>query len=152
MEKRAFRSPSTMVGQLTYSIQHYSFICTQLNGSKYYVPLTIQLNLCYFFFFFFLHTNYQTVLLPTIQFSINQLFALRTLSDATTPGQSGPGSDGNERVLHIPQSSSIAEASLSDCLLSYTEHSLVVMGVGLTNYISTKMQSVYFTAPANRVR
>ena len=25
-----------------------------------------------------------------------------TLSDATTPGQSGPGSDGNEGVLRIP--------------------------------------------------
>ena len=30
-----------------------------------------------------------------------------TLSGATTPGQSGPGSDGNKEVLHIPQSSSI---------------------------------------------
>ena len=26
----------------------------------------------------------------------------RTLSGATTLGQSGPGSDGNEQVLHIP--------------------------------------------------
>ena len=26
----------------------------------------------------------------------------------TTPGQSGPGSSGNEGVLHIPQSSRIA--------------------------------------------
>ena len=31
----------------------------------------------------------------------------RTLSGATTPGQSGPESDGNEGVLRIPQSSSI---------------------------------------------
>ena len=31
----------------------------------------------------------------------------RTLSGATTPGQSGPGSDGNDGVLHFPQSSSI---------------------------------------------
>ncbi len=28
----------------------------------------------------------------------------RTLSSATTPGDSGPGSNGNEGVLHIPQS------------------------------------------------
>ena len=28
----------------------------------------------------------------------------RILSGATTPGQSGPGSDGNEAVLRIPQS------------------------------------------------
>ena len=38
------------------------------------------------------------------------------LSGATTPGQSGPGSDGNEGVLRIPQSSSIAGTSPSDCL------------------------------------
>ena len=43
----------------------------------------------------------------------------RSLSDANTPGQSGPGSDGNEGVLHILQSSSITEASPSDCLVSY---------------------------------
>ena len=34
----------------------------------------------------------------------------RTLSGATTTGQSGPGSNGNERVLNISQSSSITEA------------------------------------------
>ena len=28
-----------------------------------------------------------------------------TLTGATTPGQSGPGINGNERVLHIPQGS-----------------------------------------------
>ena len=49
----------------------------------------------------------------------------RTLSGATTPGQSGPGSNGNERVLHISQSSSITEASPSDCLMSYPGHLLV---------------------------
>ena len=37
---------------------------------------------------------------------------------------SGPGSDGNEGVLCIPQSSSITGASLSDCLVSYPGHSL----------------------------
>ena len=42
----------------------------------------------------------------------------RTLSSATTPGQSGPGNDGNEGLLHIPQSSSITGTSLSDCLVS----------------------------------
>ena len=34
-------------------------------------------------------------------------------SDATTPGQSGPGSDGNEGIHSISQSSSITGASLS---------------------------------------
>ena len=51
------------------------------------------------------------------------------LSGATTPGQSGPGSDGNKEVLHIPQSSSIARTSISDCLVSYPGHSLVGGGV-----------------------
>ena len=47
----------------------------------------------------------------------------RTLSGATTLGQSGPGSDGNEGVLHIPQSSNITGASPSDFLVSYRGHS-----------------------------
>ena len=49
----------------------------------------------------------------------------RTLSGATTLGQSGPGSDANEEVLCIPQSSSITGASPTDGLMSYSEHSLV---------------------------
>ena len=51
------------------------------------------------------------------------------LSGAITPGQSGPGSDGNEGVLRIPQRSSIAGTSSSDCLVSYPGHSLVGGGV-----------------------
>ena len=57
------------------------------------------------------------------QFSTFQLIN-RTLLNATTSGQSGPGSNGNERVFHIPQSSSITEASPSVCLVSYPRHSL----------------------------
>ena len=44
----------------------------------------------------------------------------RTLSDATTSGQSGPGSDGSEKVLHIPQGSSITGTS-PNCLVSYQD-------------------------------
>ena len=45
-------------------------------------------------------------------------------------GQSGPRSNVIEWVLRIPQSSSITEASLSDCLVSYPGHLLmVVVGV-----------------------
>ena len=70
--------------------------------------------------------NDQTVLFQAIQLSINHWFAPslnvkvhfkcskcsvwligRTLSGASIAGQSGAGSDGNEGVLHIPQSSSI---------------------------------------------
>ena len=71
--------------------------------------------------------NIKTVLSQTsTQFKCQTvLWAIeRTLSDATTPGYSGPGSDGNEGVLLIPQSSSISEASPSDCLVSYPGHSL----------------------------
>ena len=49
----------------------------------------------------------------------------RTLSGATTLGQSGPGSDGNEGVLRILQSSCITGNSPLDGLLSYPGHSLV---------------------------
>ena len=57
----------------------------------------------------------------------------RTQSTATTPGQSGPGGNGNEGVRHIPQISK-AGASLSDCLMSYPGHSLVgVLSTGQRN-------------------
>ena len=68
------------------------------------------------------------------------------LSGATTPGQRGPGSDGNKGVLHIPQSSSIAGTSPSDCLVSYPGHSLG------GSYPSAEKQSVYSTAPADWAR
>ena len=49
----------------------------------------------------------------------------RALSGATIPGQSGPGSNGNEEVLCIPQSSNITGTSPSNSLMSYPEHLLV---------------------------
>ena len=59
-----------------------------------------------------------------------------------TPGQSGPGSNANEEVLCIPQSSSITETSPSDCLVSYPGHSLG------ESYPSAEMQLVYSATPA----
>ena len=53
----------------------------------------------------------------------------RTHSGATPLGQIGPGSNGNERVLRIPQRSKTG-VSPSDCLLSHLGHSLG--GVNLT--------------------
>ena len=86
----------------------------------------------------------QTVLIQTIQFSISmQLVLFNPLIGATILGQSGPGINGNEVVLWIPQSSSITGTSPSDCLLSYTGHSLV--GV----LIPLQLQSVYSTALAD---
>ena len=67
----------------------------------------------------------------------------RTLSGAITLGQNGPGSDGNEGVLYILQSSKIAGASPSDCLMSYPGHLL------RESHSSAEMQSVYFTAQAD---
>ena len=66
------------------------------------------------------------------------------LSSTTTPGQSGPGSDGNEGVLRIPQSSCTAGTSPSDCLVSYSGHSL-----GGGSYPFAEKQSVYSTDPAD---
>ena len=62
---------------------------------------------------------------------------------ATTPGQSGPGSNGNEVVLRIPQSSTVTGASPSDCLVSYLGHSLE------ESYPSAEKHSVYSTAPVD---
>ena len=85
------------------------------------------------------------VLFQTIQFSISTQFSSilpidNTLSDANTPG---PRSDGNERALRIPLSSSNIGTSPSDCLVSYLGHSLA------GSYLSAKKQSVYSTASAN---
>ena len=70
---------------------------------------------------------------------------IRTLSGATTPGQSEPRSNDNEGVLHIPHSSSITGASPSNCFMSYPGHSLG------ESYPSAEVQSVNSTAPANCV-
>ena len=93
----------------------------------------------------------KTVLFQAIQFKISTQFSSilpidRTLSGATTPGQNGPGSDGNEGLLLIPQSFSISGTSLSYCLVSYPGHSLG------ESYPSAEKQSVYSTAPANQAR
>ena len=59
------------------------------------------------------------------------------LSGATIPGQCGPGSNGSEGVLHIPQSSCITGKSPSYCLMS----------LGMGSYPSAEMQLVYSAAP-----
>ena len=83
------------------------------------------------------------------QFNISDLFAHsfiwpidRTVSGATTLTQSGPGCNGNEGVLLVPQISK-AEASPSDGLMSYLGHSLG------SSYPSAEMQLVYSIAPGD---
>ena len=65
----------------------------------------------------------------------------KTLSGATTLGQSRPGSEGNEGVLHISQSS-WAGALSSDCLMSYPGHSL-------EEFYSSTGCSQYSTVPVD---
>ena len=76
-----------------------------------------------------------------VRFNVSHLFAhilnVKLLLSANTLGQSGPGSNSNEGVIHIPQSFKTG-ASPSDCLMSYPGHSLGV-------YSSGEIQSVYFT-------
>ena len=61
-----------------------------------------------------------------------------------TPGQSGPGSDGNEGVLCNPKSFRITETSSSDCLVSSR-----IFVWGGWSYPSAEMQSVYSKALAD---
>ena len=57
------------------------------------------------------------------KYAVSSIYPIdRALSGATTPGQSGPGSDGNEGVLRVLQSSSITGTSPSDCLVSNPGH------------------------------
>ena len=101
--------------------------------SKTLLFQTIQLNISIVFclhtvkcqnsFFQTIQFSIKTVPFLTIQFSISIQFSFiwpidRTLSGDTTLGQSGPGSDGNEEVLSIPQSSSVTGTSPSDCFMS----------------------------------
>ena len=70
------------------------------------------------------------ILFKVIQFNISTKFSSiwpidRTLSGTTTPGQSGPGSDGNEEVLRISQSSSMTGTSPSYYVVSYPGYSRV---------------------------
>ena len=76
----------------------------------------------------------KSVPFQTIPFSIDTQFSSislkdRTLINATTSGQNGPGSDSNKGVLHIPQSSSITGASPLDCfwVLSLSSDTLGVL-------------------------
>ena len=101
---------------ISTSFQHYSFVCTRLYGSMYRKWLNISI------------------------WSIDG-----TLTGTTTPGQSKPGSNGNEEVLYIPQSSR-TKVSLSYVLVSYLEHKLAV---GVVSYPTAEMWLAYSTAPPN---
>ena len=44
----AFKLFQVLLFYTNCSIRYYSFICTQLNNFKYYISLTIQLNIGHF--------------------------------------------------------------------------------------------------------
>ena len=68
---------------------------------------------------------------------------LNLYQSATTPSHYWPGSDGNEGVLRIPQSSSITGTSPSDCLVSYIGHSFFVGGGSYTGQIGFGLVGFY---------
>ena len=80
----------------------------------------------------------KTVLFQAIQVSISSQFSSiwpidTTLPGATTPGQSGPGSDSNVGIFRIPESSSNTRTSLSDCngrLLPFCREAVGVLPTG----------------------
>ena len=78
---------------------------------------------------------------------INQFYLTHRwdLIGTTTPGQSGPGSNGNEVVFYIPQIFGTG-TSPSTALESYLGHSFM----GQVSYSSAEKRSAYSTAPADR--
>ena len=108
--------------------------------------------------FVYTQLNDQTIIFLTIWFNVSHLFPLslnvkkfyltidRILSGATTPGRNWFGSNRNEEVLHIPQSST--DWSLTIRCFIFMNRALV--GVGGC-YLTAEMQSVYSTAPAEWV-
>ena len=133
-----FYGTSTVVGYLMPNPFSYKWT-VQYQKQFYFKQFSLALH----------SLNIKTVLFQVIQFSINTvLFYLTHRLDPIRcdhSGQSVPGSDGNEGVVHIPESSSITGTLPSDCLVSYPGHLLVGGGV---SYPSAVVQSVYSTAPA----
>ena len=80
------------------------------------------------------------------QYLVNSILSIDVnLTITTSLGQSGPGSNGYEGVLQIPQSLRTG-ISPSDAVLSYPRLSLWVF------YPSAEVQSIYSTAPADWVQ
>ena len=71
--------------------------------------------------------------------NIKQFYFDPQIGSKQALGQSGPENNGNEGVLHIPQSSRMIGVSISDCLKSYPGHLL------RESSPSAKMKSMYST-------
>ena len=77
--------------------------------------------------FIYTQLNVKTVLFQEIQFRLSTQFSSiwpldMTLSGATTPGQSGPGSNGNERHSVFSKASALLEPhhQIFKCYILYT--------------------------------
>ena len=119
----------TIVGYLILNPLKYSYTSSNSILNKYSIFLYTQLNIKTVLFKtipFNINTDFQykkTHPFQTTQFSISAQFRFflpiyRSLSGATIPGQSRPGSDDNRRVLRFPQSTSFTGISPSDFLVS----------------------------------
>ena len=85
----------------------------------------------------------------TVQLSNSSIWPIdKTISGATSPVQSGPGSNGYEGVLHISQSFR-TEASPSDCFVSYPGHS---RGGGILPLCRDAVGVFYSPPPADWAR
>ena len=113
---------SRLVGWLVGRIYSISSIIGYLMPNPFYTYKQFyfkQISLAYVRSF-----NNKTLLFQTIHLNRSTLFSSvwpvdRILLGATTPSQSGSGTDSKEGVLRIPQSSSITETSLSETLVSF---------------------------------
>ena len=110
-----FYGISTLVGNLMYQIHFYS------NKQFYFKQFSLA---------------YETVPFQAIQFSISTLhecqkkFYFKQFSSS----HSRPGSDGNEEILNILQSSSITETSPSNCLVVGGRYILQPQSTGQQGY------------------
>ena len=88
---------------------------------------------------------YNVICLHSVWMSNSSIWLIdKILSGAITPGQSGPGSNGNKGYSVFPKTPHITGALSSYCLVSFPGHSLG------RSYPSAEMKSVYSTAPADR--
>ena len=71
-------------------------INSSISNNSFLIKYTVSMSKNFYFKQFSLALVNKLVLFDPL---------IGSISGATTPSQSGPGSDGNERVLRIPQSS-----------------------------------------------
>ena len=137
-------SQTVLILTIQFSISMI-FVYTQLLVKTVLFP-TIQFSVI-------MQYTYRNISIQASQFNINTQFSSiwpikRTLSGATTSGQSRPGIYRTEGVHHIPQSCSIPATSSWDSLMSYLGHSFFFWGgEGLT--LSAEVQLVYSTSKAD---